>query len=1047
MIRIVHISDIHFSNTENNIEMIDKYIDDLKKINYKDIDLIFMTGDLINKGGKDFKSIDEAFKNFNSIFINKIIESTKIPRERIILCPGNHDINRYEDQDFAENGIKLQLRNGKDSILKFMDNGYKDLGYGLMRIKAYKTFEKEYYSGCENSNITNFESNHIFNIDGINIGISSLNSSWRCYSEEEELILGEYQLDNSKHILKGCDIKIALMHHSTEFLIEEERKFVKEYIESNYDYLFLGHVHTGDASLNIGLRGALFTSIVQSHNESNKNLKNIDYTMGYSIIDVDTEERKIIYRNRRYVPSQKEYVDNVDLLGSKGYVEYPMIEDDEKKEQRYLKSIIKKIEDVHIEDFNSHLLTFKTDSSAPKTINEIFVQPKIVEGINKDIDKEEVIYNIDNIINLDNNIIIFGEKESGKTILLDKISIDLVNNFSLYNKIPVRIDLKDIQTIEKSIRLFLSESISKVNSLIEKNKIILIVDNLDFSNEGYKSLEELKKFMLKYTHIKVICSCEKNMSDEIPIEIIGDEFFYKFTRLNIENWKSTEIGNLITSWFDSDYINMINVNDIVDIFQNIRISVTPLNISMFLWVIEHQENYKMINDAKLIECFFEHLLEKLKIDDIYYSTFDYTNKITFLSNLAYRMLNNANLKYKILYEDLIKYTYDYIAKRKFNINGEIFVEYLINKGILISQKINEKRFIAFRFECFYRYFLTQYMLISDDFKDFVFNDKNYLNFVDEIVYYTGIKRNQEEVLKKLTERMKSSFSDNKKLIDRRDNKSYDDYFEVSNCMAERVNSVHIEKMKEEKKYIANKEYTENADNQLENINDNIVVGEVEEHNIKENNLATLYTNLTLVAKVLRNTEETENGNLKNEVYRDVITSSIIYSIISKIVMDEYINELLEEEEDEDFKKFLSELELTSRFIPLLNQELLSKLLSTAKLEIVIQEEVDKIIDIPYISELEKFIDIFILFEINNTKGLIYIEQLIKSSKKSYIRDLLLLKIMMLHRQSESKHLDKVYEAMVGNIAGKGMHPMVKSRVKGNIISDMKNKKLIDSISK
>ena len=35
-------------------------------------------------------------------------------------------------------------------------------------------------------------------------------------------------------------------------------------------------------------------------------------------------------------------------------------------------------------------------------------------------------------------------------------------------------------------------------------------------------------------------------------------------------------------------------------------SMTPLNISMFLWIIEHQNNYKLINKGKLMECFFRH---------------------------------------------------------------------------------------------------------------------------------------------------------------------------------------------------------------------------------------------------------------------------------------------------------------------------------------------------------------------------------------------------------------------------------------------------------
>lgn len=1043
MIRIIHISDIHFDKTENQIEMIDRYIEDLNKLEDKKIDLIFITGDLVNKGGKNFESIDNAFKSFETLFLDRITDSLNIHKNQIIICPGNHDINRDEVLDFEENGIQSVMNKGSESIIQFMERGYSDISYGLKRIKAYKTFEKEYYNGYENSTITNFESNHILNIDGVNIGISSFNTSWRCYDGKEKIVIGQSQLDNSRHAIKNCDIKIAIMHHAVDFLIESEKRTVKEYIEGNYDYLFLGHVHSGDSHLNIGLRGSIFTSIVQSHDESNKNISNIDYAIGYSIIDIDNEERKIIYRNRRYVPSHKIYVDNVDLLGALGYKEYPMIDDEEKKEQTYIKGLIKRIQDVHVEEFNSHLLSFKTDSIAPKNINDIFVLPKIVESINNDGKKEDIIYNIEDIINSENNLIIFGEKESGKTILLDKIAIDLLDKFNIYNKIPVRIDLKNIQTIEKCIRHFLSESISKVKKLIEDNKIVLIIDNLDCSIEGKRSIEELKLFMTKNKNIKVICSCESNMSNGIPREIMGEEFFYGFTRLYIENWKSNEIEELIVSWFDN---TEIEVHDVVEIFQNIKISVTPLNISMFLWVMEHQKNYKMINDAKLIECFFEHLLEKIKVDDIYYDTFDYTNKITFLSNLAYKMLSNT-YKYKILYEDLIAYVYEYIHNRKFIMNGEEFINYLIGKGILISQRIDNKRFIAFRFECFYRYFLMQYMLISDDFRSYVISKENYLMFSDEIVYYTGIKRNQEGLLKELTNRMKVEFKDQKILLDKGHKKSYDEYFEVRNCLADKVGTVDIDRMKEEKKYRKRNEKTKYVDNQLSSINKNVVVGEVSEKDIHESNIDHLFENLVLVAKVLRNTEETENGNLKNEVYRDVMSSSIIYSIMSKLIMDEYIQELLESEHDEQFKSFLNELELTSKLVPMMNQQLLVKLLSTAKLEMVLQEEMDNIIDNDDVSELEKYIGTFLLFNINKNKGLIYLNKLIKTFKKSYIKDLLLMKVMWLHKQSESEHWDKIYEGMVAEIRGRGKNPIIKSMIKNNSINNMKNQKLLGSAIK
>ena len=68
MIRIVHLSDIHFSCKKlDNFKryMLSGLINDLKKYNdEKKIDIIVFSGDLIDKGGSGFSSIDKAFKEF-----------------------------------------------------------------------------------------------------------------------------------------------------------------------------------------------------------------------------------------------------------------------------------------------------------------------------------------------------------------------------------------------------------------------------------------------------------------------------------------------------------------------------------------------------------------------------------------------------------------------------------------------------------------------------------------------------------------------------------------------------------------------------------------------------------------------------------------------------------------------------------------------------------------------------------------------------------------------------------------------------------------------
>ena len=83
-----------------------------------------------------------------------------------------------------------------------------------------------------------------------------------------------------------------------------------------------------------------------------------------------------------------------------------------------------------------------------------------------------------------------------------------------------------------------------------------------------------------------------------------------------------------------------------------------------------------------MECFFEHLLEKLYTGDSYSDTFDYTNKIRLLSAIAYNMYQNG---YKLEKIKLYKFTKDYLKARKFAIDYTRIIDYFIDKGIFIEE--------------------------------------------------------------------------------------------------------------------------------------------------------------------------------------------------------------------------------------------------------------------------------------------------------------------------------------------------------------------------
>ena len=93
MINILHITDFHFINDRkelvNQEEIVNSILTDL---NQKKIDLIIFSGDLVNSGN----TIDD-FDKASKLLFEELKEQLKLDNSKIILCSGNHDMNRNED--------------------------------------------------------------------------------------------------------------------------------------------------------------------------------------------------------------------------------------------------------------------------------------------------------------------------------------------------------------------------------------------------------------------------------------------------------------------------------------------------------------------------------------------------------------------------------------------------------------------------------------------------------------------------------------------------------------------------------------------------------------------------------------------------------------------------------------------------------------------------------------------------------------------------------------------------------------------------------------
>lgn len=436
IMRIIHISDYHLDKKSANdsATIASMLSETLKSINNeKKIDLILYSGDMINTGGSSYDSIGTAFKGFELIFIDKILKTLNLPKNNFLFTIGNHDIDRNADSKYVEMGLSQTLTT-EEEVISFYESKSEE---GIKRVLPYKLFEKKFYNKVFSENDyyqSNYESCYKLYIDGLKIGVACLNSAWRCYDSEKDkgrILIGERQITNSYNFLKDCDVKIAISHHHYGWLAEFENTIIDKLLNIHFDIYFCGHTHSNQAEYCIKPDGKLFTFVAPGVLSKNKLTALNDYKNGFSLIDYNLEEAKAT--STFYI---QEYSSNFRInkeIGKNGVWEINIPVGEEAQKKMQMQCVILDIKE-ELSLLNEHLLSYNTASQAPKSLSEIFVMPNIVkrkddiESDEKEDAKETPIKNLAEIISSKNNFVIFGTKEAGKTVLLDKILYPQIRN-------------------------------------------------------------------------------------------------------------------------------------------------------------------------------------------------------------------------------------------------------------------------------------------------------------------------------------------------------------------------------------------------------------------------------------------------------------------------------------------------------------------------------------------------------------------------------------------------------------------------------------------
>lgn len=1049
MVRIVHISDIHFDeNYSTDIKkfILNPLVNDLKKYNAaKKIDLLLISGDLINKGAGTNDPII-TFLEFEEAVINPILKAINLTNNSCFFVPGNHDIVRTLDSKFIEKGIDASLTN-IESINQYIDANFRSCISevdGIKRLAPFKEYEANFYQNYDEPfSLTNFGSSFIKTVNDTKIGITCFNSAWRSYDssfDKGKLLLGERQITTSMEFIKNTDIKIAIIHHPLDWFHDVEKPYIKSFIDRDYDMLFCGHVHEGNSLLKItDLYNSIAISVAPANWEYGIRCNNSNFSNGYAIVDYEAD-LEITIHNRIYSYTKDSFVPNVNVGNESGKQILNVGNSIVKQKQSRKFQISKTIKDIHFPSLNEHLLSYHTETCAPKEINKLFVFPRLISKVNYDDinTPDEYVTKIEDVCSCEENIILLGTKESGKTIILDKLLINFTENIVKNHKIPVYFKFTDIQSrIETLVSKYLNVPILDINSFLVEERVVLLIDDVFFDKTSSPKLTKIEKFLNKYKNVSVIMTSMQRIYKDLPIELLEYPYFADFKKLHISEFKTKEIKQLINNWFSSSEKQSTppKFRKILKTFLALNLPRTPLALSMFLWIIEQQENYKPINKAAMLENYIQNLFKKQKVT-VFAGEFDYQNKERLLADIALEMYKSIKDHYCLDKTDLLMFIKKYLEIKKFNFDESSILSHFLNVGVLFEEKQKEKSCISFQFNCFFEYFLAKKMEFDSSFLDSVLLEDNFLKFVNEIDYYTGLKRDQIKLLEILLSRMNNEYKGLLTYIGELQHGFDTSFMSNSQKTHQDTLDLDIEKITEKDKP---------TENELDEIQDEALDAlPVEDRGAKKNDVINPLTRLDklweVTAKVLKNTEEIDKPNFKYVGLKQVILCGMAFSCLYKY----FLVQQLTKNSDNLYPKTIENIMLLDKFMPIVCQTLLYSFVGTGKLSLVLEEKIDKELNDPNISDYEKFISVFLLSDITTTleeKNYSQIKNLIRVAKNTYIYELMILKILSYYiLRSNTKESDIILLNLLSDLNIK-LKKGNKIMHKGQIIEHYKQMKI------
>jgi 3',5'-cyclic AMP phosphodiesterase CpdA len=306
ILRWIHLSDLHMQSPmpDGMLLVLDALWKDIPGQIERlggPLDFIAFTGDVAKRGKVDEYDLAEKF------FFVRLLEETKVPRSRLFVVPGNHDVDWDLVDMINHQDLRKMIQEHTDLVLG--ENNRRRIVFDTM--PAYTDFIRHLVVGTGNPMYQ--DPAYAYSADlgpqHPKIAVLGLNTAWFSgYDRNEDhkvrdrgsLRIGGKQLQqvfpanlNSSAPPKA-DLRIVLMHHPLEDLDEGEKRAAEIVFQKERCLVLQGHLHEAKVESLTTLVGQVVCMPAGTIYKDEKWLN------GYTLVRLDLETGKGTAYLRRY---------------------------------------------------------------------------------------------------------------------------------------------------------------------------------------------------------------------------------------------------------------------------------------------------------------------------------------------------------------------------------------------------------------------------------------------------------------------------------------------------------------------------------------------------------------------------------------------------------------------------------------------------------------------------------------------------------------------------------------------------------------------------